>query len=1389
MKHFLLFTFSLLIALTSFSQATSVTQPQQTLTKVTIGNNGPMIKKRGQKRAIPTNAYNNQRQSVNNLQNSFLNLGIPSPNSPASAASSSTISKNTSNFQPTQQNNSIVFTNKGPISTTKTQGGDGRNLPLNKDGKLLSVDGNVVEFNVPQSSKTSTICSSPMPKMFGGDKNPACGFIVARDNPASRDAATVGTTKYFQLRWLVFTDGGAATNIDQARIDALMAELNADYAAHNMIFCADPATFLESATWYTHNSGTDEFPMKNANNVTPTQVINIYVVGSMTSGGYARMPYDPSGGTSTTGGIVLNRGNCSVGTHTLAHEMGHTFGLFHTFNGVSEQAGCGANCYERVRNANGSSNASGVPTPLGGPYLDEGDREGDWCSDTNPHPIDNYLCPGPVGTAGVCDLFPRVPANFPVNNHMSYSFCSSIFTTQQAYRMHGMVDDYLSSWTAYGGGICGAQPPVADFVGTPTSWIAPNLVDFTDLSTPTAIITSWTWTFDVAGSGTVTCAGCVGANATFVGQTPPTVTYPNVGLYTVSLTVGSPNGSDTETKVDYIEVLAPSGECDTLDTDWLTPAPTVTAYNGAFGFFTGVPAEVSTAPADPAGFYQQYFTPTPGVSIVGALTVALGNLIDADGDMTVQVVVYEDDAGNPGFPDWGAGPVALRSFSPTQLNVPGAGFFNEFNIPFTCAPTIAGVTFHVGVEMFPGDATDQLVLFSNVNGQGGSLLTNTYAGTACPSMDYNVGGHSCGYGPLDFDLYCYPQMGWYTPTGIATGFNEDVVCDTSHVTIYTATLYDGDGCVAPSGPNLGMVNWTYTFGNGTVVNSPTEIDSFNFSYTQPGPETLTIVAINDCGRADTASYVIPYNFLSTPDAEFTKVQGNPICMGAPGVDFNANTTGYQDYTWDFGDGTVQSSGDTAAVNHVYTTPGLYYTSLTVTSTGYQPIDVFHFEDFQGGWPAGYLRRSNDAFTPNAFLNPPWTGSNATAWLPVDLAGNGNVTATSTSYHTGGGQQADDWMATSAIGVLPANQMLTWDALAENFTFADGYEVRISTTAQAPANVANYNTVLFSIAAENSFTTRRSVSLASYAGQTVYIAFRNNSTDEFLLSIDNIWVGTTGPGCSATITKLDYVEIVDCSTIPPTAAISSVEAGCIPLTVTSSDATIAGDPATSWFWNFGDGTFSTLQNPPPHVYATNGTYFVSLQVCNAGGCSTAYQTLLVDCVLPIELLEINAECSGEYLKLNWQTGTEINNDVFVIERSVDLIHFDDVATLKGGGNQSTITNYQWVDDNPVSGTVYYRLKQVDFNGMASYSKTIHANCEKNQAISIYPNPAQQTLYLEGEDINVGSIEIFNVYGQIVNSKVTFKKNDKNIKVDIFRLSNGIYFLKVGNRYTAKFIKEI
>jgi PKD repeat protein len=76
---------------------------------------------------------------------------------------------------------------------------------------------------------------------------------------------------------------------------------------------------------------------------------------------------------------------------------------------------------------------------------------------------------------------------------------------------------------------------------------------------------------------------------------------------------------------------------------------------------------------------------------------------------------------------------------------------------------------------------------------------------------------------------------------------------------------------------------------------------------------------------------------------------------------------------------------------------------------------------------------------------------------------------------------------------------------------------------------------------------------------------------------------------------------------------SPAAGPIPLAVTFFD-TSTGTP-TSWAWNFGDGTVSSVKNPPVHTYAIAGSYTVTLTVTNAGGTSTITHLVQANVVCP------------------------------------------------------------------------------------------------------------------------------------------------------------------------------
>lgn len=158
------------------------------------------------------------------------------------------------------------------------------------------------------------------------------------------------------------------------------------------------------------------------------------------------------------------------------------------------------------------------------------------------------------------------------------------------------------------------------------------------------------------------------------------------------------------------------------------------------------------------------------------------------------------------------------------------------------------------------------------------------------------------------------------------------------------------------------------------------------------------------------------------------------------------------------------------------------------------------EDFQQGIPGTWTLIDGDGRTPDSTLAFPSqiTG----AWVALnDINNPGDTFAASTSKYLPPGQ-ADDWLISPSIQTL-GNTAVTWYGTA--FTAnGDGYEVRVSTTTPTQAGFLAHPP-LFSIGSENVGWTKHSADLSGYPNQTVYIAFRNNSNDKYVLGIDDVKV--------------------------------------------------------------------------------------------------------------------------------------------------------------------------------------------------------------------------------------------------------------------------------------------
>jgi len=175
------------------------------------------------------------------------------------------------------------------------------------------------------------------------------------------------------------------------------------------------------------------------------------------------------------------------------------------------------------------------------------------------------------------------------------------------------------------------------------------------------------------------------------------------------------------------------------------------------------------------------------------------------------------------------------------------------------------------------------------------------------------------------------------------------------------------------------------------------------------------------------------------------------------------------------------------------------------------------------------------------------------------------------------------------------------------------------------------------------------------------------------------------------------------------------------------------------------------------------------------------------ILPIDLLSFSAKLDMPKVNLDWQTATEVNNDYFTIERSVDGETWKELKNIEGAGNSSTTQTYSTTDDQPVIGISYYRLKQTDFNGDFEYSKIISINIDLSDMnqIQVHPNPFINEITITGSESELERITLYNVFGQeVIHLTPAIEKIKNQLKLDMTNLSPGIYFLE-----TTSTVKKI
>jgi PKD repeat protein len=373
-------------------------------------------------------------------------------------------------------------------------------------------------------------------------------------------------------------------------------------------------------------------------------------------------------------------------------------------------------------------------------------------------------------------------------------------------------------------------------------------------------------------------------------------------------------------------------------------------------------------------------------------------------------------------------------------------------------------------------------------------------------------------------------------------------------------------------------SWTWTFGDGgsSTAQSPVH------TYLVQGTYTVTLTVTNSAGsNTNTISNYITVNKAAPPIASFTanRTSGTAPLM----VNFTDTSTNTPSaWAWTFGDG-----GWTTTQNpsHVFTAPGIYPVSLTVTNNG-----------------------GSNTYTVQNFITvtkapPPvvsFSANQTSGAVPLSV----NFTDASTNSPTGWSWSFGDGETSTLQN--PVHTYTTTGSFAVSLT-ATNYG---GTVSQVKSN--------FIVVSPQTAPTASFTSNITHGPAPLSVNFSDASSDS-----PNTWTWVFGDGETSTLqnpvhtytkagsytvslTASNYggnrtITINNFTVVYPSMPIASFTSdqtsGSAPLTVSFSDT--SSNSPTGWGWTFGDGTSSSRQNPS-HTYSTPGTYSVSLVAINDGG---------------------------------------------------------------------------------------------------------------------------------------------------------------------------------------------
>lgn len=306
---------------------------------------------------------------------------------------------------------------------------------------------------------------------------------------------------------------------------------------------------------------------------------------------------------------------------------------------------------------------------------------------------------------------------------------------------------------------------------------------------------------------------------------------------------------------------------------------------------------------------------------------------------------------------------------------------------------------------------------------------------------------------------------------------------------------------------------------------------------------------------------------------------------------------------------------------------------------------------------------------------------------------------------------------------------------------------------------------------------------------VVITVVPSSTPNTTVANDDASAGEQGVAQTGNVLTNDYDPEGDAQTVKEIKVLNASGAEITVAAGTTTDIYDAsGTKAGSLVVN-SDGTF-TYTPVPTYIGTVPVKYVAQDTNGNTATATLSLTTLPKPELAPVRLISFEAKDKIDFTLLTWATATELNNWKFEVMRSTDGVNFTKIGEVAGMGTTNEEQYYRFVDADVVSSKViYYKLKQIDYDGEFEYSPIRTIERKSAADMLVYPNPiSSATPYISVKNaLDTDRYQVYDLLGKLV------QEGNVTATIDLSGLTNGTYIIRVIDAFNSvkmvdKIIKE-